>query len=68
MNRESFDDMAKRIRREVHDDEVDEGIVPPSVGDCIACDGYVLTSEELPYCPTCARLRREAEANQQDGI
>lgn len=26
---------------------------------CVLCDGYVLGIYEAPYCPTCARLKRE---------
>ncbi len=43
-------------------------IVAKSYGDCIGCDGYILALSEAPYCPTCARLRREAAATEQDGI
>jgi hypothetical protein len=32
-----------------------------SFGDCITCDGYILTVSEAPYCPTCAREHKEAE-------
>ncbi len=31
-----------------------------SLGDCVSCDGYVLSEAETPYCPTCARLKRES--------
>lgn len=34
----------------------------PSLGDCLGCDGYILAASEAPYCPTCARLRREGKA------
>lgn len=30
-------------------------------GDCIGCDGYVLSASEAPYCPSCARARKAAE-------
>lgn len=52
-----------------------EGIWPPanisiedfrkqyeSFGDCVSCDGYILTESEKPHCPTCARLLREGKA------
>ncbi len=35
------------------------GLTPQTYGDCIACDNYILTESEAPYCPTCARLTRE---------
>lgn len=28
-------------------------------GDCVDCDNYILAESEAPYCPTCARLKRE---------
>jgi hypothetical protein len=34
-----------------------------SYGDCIGCDNYILVASEAPYCPTCARIRREAESS-----
>lgn len=37
-------------------------------GDCVSCDGYVLNAADGRHCPTCARLRREAAATEQDGI
>lgn len=33
-----------------------------SLGDCVSCDGYVLSASEFPHCPTCARLQREGNA------
>lgn len=35
---------------------------PTALGDCIGCDGYILTESEKPYCPTCTRLLREGKA------
>jgi hypothetical protein len=32
------------------------------LGDCECCDGYVLDASEAPLCPTCARLKREADS------
>lgn len=29
--------------------------------DCETCDGYILAASEAPYCPTCARLKREGK-------
>ena len=34
-------------------------VTPVSYGDCVSCDGYVLSAEDAPHCPTCARLTRE---------
>ncbi len=31
-------------------------------GDCVECDGYIMRPEDIPYCPTCARLKHEAAA------
>ncbi len=42
------------------------GIV--SYGDCTSCDGYILNPADGNLCPTCARLKREAVAREQDGI
>lgn len=36
-------------------------ILVDGLGDCIACDGYVISTSEAPYCPTCARLKREGK-------
>lgn len=63
--RESFDAMSERIKREMRAEELEEGII---YGDCVACDCYILHEAEKPYCPTCARLRREAQSLEQDGI
>lgn len=30
-----------------------------SFGDCIGCDGYILDEQDAPYCPSCARERRQ---------
>lgn len=32
-----------------------------ALSDCIDCDGYVIEASEAPYCPTCARLKREGK-------
>lgn len=32
-----------------------------TLGDCVACDGYVIAASEFPHCPTCARLIREGK-------
>ncbi len=36
--------------------------ISAAIGDCVMCDGYILTWADAPLCPTCARLKREAEA------
>ena len=28
-----------------------------TLGDCVSCDGYVLSPSEAPYCPSCYRER-----------
>ena len=32
----------------------------PAPADCPTCDGYVLNALEAPYCPSCARERKDA--------
>lgn len=38
--------------------EYDRAMTLP-LGDCANCDGYIISEAERPYCPTCAREKRE---------
>lgn len=37
-----------------------EGRIQQPLGDCESCDNYILSASEAPFCPSCARERKEA--------
>lgn len=54
------DTIEDEINMWTEDKKLDDAVA--SLGDCVSCDGYVLTESDTPHCPTCARLIREGKA------